>query len=227
MKRLILFCATMLATSLSFAQSPPPPNLAPAAAVDSGCEIPPPAVSAAELATLVCDSSTGKWVHRSMLEPSSIGALAQSEPASTPAATGKSVAEAPGASSAADAALAEDEAPPNVGELISGAGKVIDDWGNLGWLAGVIALINMLLLTLRLRPIDIWMTGLDYKWIKPLVATLLGAAMGGFSTFQTGAGVLNSIVAGALAGLTSVGFHQLIDQTRKRTTKTTEAAAGG
>lgn len=113
----------------------------------------------------------------------------------------------------------DEEPPPNVGELVSGAGQVIDDWKNLGWLAGVIALINLLLNTIRFTPVEYWLASLDYKWIKPLVATILGAALGGFSTFSTGAGILFSIIAGAMAGLTSVGFHELIDKTRKRTTR--------
>lgn len=124
---------------------------------------------------------------------------------------------------APEATPAEGEA--NVGELVTDAGKVIDDWQNLGWLAGVIALINLLLGVLRFRPINDWLVSLDYKWLKPLIATVLGAALGGFSTFETGAGILNSIVAGAVAGLSSVGFHELIDKTRKRTTKPSPAKA--
>ncbi len=123
---------------------------------------------------------------------------------------------APGVSAAADAAP---EDSPDVGEVISDAGKVIDDWQNVGWLAGLIALINLMMNMLRFKPINNWLTTLDYKWIKPLTATLLGAALGGLSTYATGASAINSIVAGAMAGLSSVGFHELMDKTRKRTTK--------
>lgn len=120
---------------------------------------------------------------------------------------------------AAAAAAADDEKPPKVGEIITDAGKVIDDWKNIGWLAGVIAFINFLLNLIRFTPIESWLLGLDYKWIKPLIATLLGAALGGFSSLSTGASVLQSVITGAMAGLGSVGFHELIDKSRKRTTK--------
>jgi hypothetical protein len=109
--------------------------------------------------------------------------------------------------------------PVDAVEIVTSVGKVINDWKNVGWLAGVIALINFLLSLLRFKPIDMALDRLDWKWLKPLIATLLGAALGGFSTFSTGAGVLNSVVAGMLAGLGSVGFHELVDNMRKQTRK--------
>lgn len=115
---------------------------------------------------------------------------------------------------------AEPEAKPvDAVALITSVGKVIDDWRNVGWLAGVIALVNLLLNLLRFKPIDMALERLDWKWLKPLIATLLGALLGGFSTFSTGASVLNSIVAGMLAGLGSIGFHELVDNLRKQTRK--------
>lgn len=111
------------------------------------------------------------------------------------------------------------EKPVEATDLITGAAGVVDTWKQLGWLAGLIALINLLLSTLRFKPLNDWLTELDYKWIKPLIATVLGAALGGLSTFETGAGILLSVVMGIVAGLGSVGFHQLIDTLRKRTSK--------
>ena len=119
----------------------------------------------------------------------------------------------------AEPAAAPAAAPaPSPGELVSGVGTVVDDWKNLGWLAGVMALINLLLNVLRLKPLNDWLAEKDWKWVKPLVAVLLGSALGGFSTFQTGASVLNSILAGFMAGLGSVGFHELMDKLKKQTT---------
>lgn len=165
-----------------------------------------------------------------LLAPLSLQAQDPPDPTTAPAAaataetpTAAPATPAPSTPSSATADKPEGTADPtdgqphdDVGGLITDAGKVIDDWKNVGWLAGVIALINLLLNLLRFRPIDEWLTRIDYKWIKPLVATVLGAALGGFSTFATGASVLNSIVAGAMAGLGSVGFHELMSQTRKR-----------
>ena len=107
---------------------------------------------------------------------------------------------------------------PSPGELVSGVGTVVDDWKNLGWLAGVIALINLLLNVLRLKPLNDYLADKDWKWVKPLVAVVLGSVLGGFSTCQSGASVLNSILAGFMAGLGSVGFHELMDKLKKQTT---------
>lgn len=114
---------------------------------------------------------------------------------------------------------AEAEKPVDAVELITSVGKVVNDWRNIGWLAGVIALINFLLSLLRFKPIDLALDRLDVKWLKPLLATLLGALLGGFSTFSTGGSVLNSVVAGMLAGLGSVGFHELVDNMRRQSRK--------
>jgi hypothetical protein len=126
--------------------------------------------------------------------------------------------EVPEAIAAEPTAEAETK-PVDAVELVTSVGKVIDDWKNVGWLAGVIALINLLLNLLRFKPIDMALERLDWKWLKPLIATVLGATLGGFSVFSTGAGVLNSVVAGMLAGLGSVGFHELVDNLRKQTRK--------
>jgi hypothetical protein len=95
--------------------------------------------------------------------------------------------------------------------------KVIDDWRSVGWLAGLIALINLLINVLRYPVINSWLSSLEVKWVKPLCAVLLGGALGGCSTLATGASVPNSIVAGVLAGLGSVGFHEFIDQLKPKT----------
>lgn len=150
---------------------------------------------------------------------SAVLAQAPGEPVEPVATPEPPKADTPAAEPVAAPAMPADPTPQ---DLIVGLGAVIDNWQNIGWVAGVIALITLLLGILRFKPIDEWLTSLDFKWIKPLIATVLGAALGGFSVFSTGAGVLNSIVAGILAGLGSVGFHELMDKLRKRTTKKTE-----
>ena len=140
----------------------------------------------------------------------------QPTPTPTPTPTTEETAEA---KTAEEPAAEAETKPVDAVELVSAVGQVIDNWQNVGWLAGVIALINFLLSLLRFKPIDMAMERVDVKWLKPLIATLLGAALGGFSTFSTGASVLNSIVAGMLAGLGSVGFHELVDNLRKQSRK--------
>ena len=96
-------------------------------------------------------------------------------------------------------------------ELFAALTKVIDDWRNLGLLAGLIAAINFLIALLRFRMINDFFTKWDIKWLKPLLATVLGGALGGLSVAATGASAINSVLAGCLAGLGSVGFHELIN----------------
>jgi len=119
-------------------------------------------------------------------------------------------------------ALAGDDddsaAPVEVDDLIKGFAQVVDDWKNLGWLAGVVALVNLLILVFRFRPINDALTNLDAKWIKPLIAVILGAVFGGFSAALSGATVPVAILSGVIAGLGSVGFHQLIDQIKTKAT---------
>lgn len=193
MKRILILGAILLAPWPVFGQQP----------ADVETEVEPVSItvlaqSGSTLTATPIETTDSIW-------PSSIGLFAQA---------GEGTAVTP---EARGASLASSDAPsPDVGELVSDAGKVIDDWQNVGWIAGVIALINLLLNLLRFTPINSWLKDLGYAWLKPLIATSLGALLGGFSTYSTGAGVLNSIVAGAMAGLGSVGFHELVNKTRKR-----------
>ena len=145
-------------------------------------------------------------------------ALAQASPGVVAAATLAHATETDAAVASEETSTTEtiDDELPDAGELLQGVGKVADDWKALGWLAGMIALVNLLLNFLRLRILDDYLTYKKWKWLKPLGACLLGAALGGLSVFQTGASVPNSILAGVLAGMGSVGFHELMDKLRKR-----------
>ncbi len=96
---------------------------------------------------------------------------------------------------------------------------IVSDWRKLGWIAGLIALINMLINLLRFRPINEFLEEKDLKWIKPLAACVLGGALGGLTTYQTGVPWLNSVAAGVLTALGSVGFHELISTLLHRTTQ--------
>ncbi len=114
-------------------------------------------------------------------------------------------------SDAAEIAFTEQEGPPlppTLPDLFTQLAKAIDDWRNLGAIAGLIALINLLITLLRFGPIDEWFTVNRWKWTKPYIAAALGAFLGGLSAYQTGASVPNSIVAGILAGMAAVGWHE-------------------
>lgn len=118
----------------------------------------------------------------------------------------------------------DDSAEVTAEDLALGVLDVINQWSTVGWLAGILALINLLLAATRFPPVDQFLTDSNLKWLKPLIAVILGGALGGFSVAlatppderSTPAAVIAAIVAGISAGLGSVGFHQLIDQVRKR-----------
>jgi hypothetical protein len=104
-------------------------------------------------------------------------------------------------------------------DIFRDIGKIINDWRKIGWIAGLIALINLLINLLRFKPINEFLEEKDLKWLKPLAACVLGGALGGLTTYQTGVPWLNSVAAGVLTALGSVGFHELISTLLARTTQ--------
>jgi hypothetical protein len=123
------------------------------------------------------------------------------------------------------AANEDTEAEPTVGELLQGTAKVVDDWKTLGWIAGLIALINLLTHLLRFKWLNDLLEAKNLKHIKPWIAAGLGALTGGFTTFQTGAGVLNSVVAGLMAGFAAIGAHEVMSTKKRKAQRETLAAA--
>jgi len=93
--------------------------------------------------------------------------------------------------------------------------KAIEDWETLGWIGGMAAVIGVLLLLLRFKPLDKLLEDKGIKWIKPYLAVALGALGGFFSTFATGKSILFSIVAGIVAGVASPGLHLLLTKGNK------------
>lgn len=122
--------------------------------------------------------------------------------------------------SAADDGKAEGGA--TVGELIGGTATAVDDWKTLGWVAGLIALINLLTHILRFKPLNSLLESKELKHIKPWIAAALGAVGGGLTTFQTGAGVMNSAVAGLLAGMAAIGAHELMNVKKRKAQRLTK-----
>jgi len=138
-------------------------------------------------------------------------------PAAAPAAVGTPTPAPAPVAAAANTDTEEPEA--TVGDLISGTAKVVDDWKTLGWIAGLIALINLFTHLLRFKWLNDFLEAKDLKHIKPWIAAGFGAIAGGLTTFQTGAGVLNSVVAGLLAGFAAIGAHEVLS-TKKRKAET-------
>lgn len=105
-----------------------------------------------------------------------------------------------------------DEKPPTPDELVTDLGKVIKDWGSLGYLAGLIALLQLLMKVLKFGPIDEWFRVKRRKWIKPYIAAGLGAVTVTMVSYQSSEHILNSVVAGLLAGMGAVGWNELLNK---------------
>ncbi|MFA5028481.1 MAG: hypothetical protein WC713_11460 [Candidatus Methylomirabilota bacterium] len=101
---------------------------------------------------------------------------------------------------------------PTVGELTEAGKQIYSDWVRLGWMGGVAALCGFLLLLLRLKKLDEWLTNKDWKKWKPWVSAFIGAVGGFFSYLvlpdMTWANWPQAVTAGLMAGFAMVGVHQ-------------------
>jgi len=120
----------------------------------------------------------------------------------------------------ATSAFAQDTIPVLDGEIVTPEaemtwdqfsnqlGKVVSDWRTIGCIAGIVALINLLILVLRFKPLNEWLALKKLKWLKVYIAAGLGALLTFFTSYQTGAGWMQSAILGLGFGLTAVGTHQ-------------------
>jgi len=104
-------------------------------------------------------------------------------------------------------------------QLLDMVGKVVSDWRVIGWMAGVIALIALLVAALRFKPLNNLLEKHDLKWIKVYISAGLGALSGFFSAFRTGAGWVQSILIGLMAGWAVIGAHQTVTKANKKKVK--------
>ena len=140
---------------------------------------------------------------------------------------------AAGAVTIAPVALAqttvEGTAPPSpepledmtIDELIESIVLVITDWRTTGWLAGLIALINLLIHLLRLPALDRWLRQNGLTWIKPAAAAVLGGILTALVAYLDGAAIGGAAVAGVLVGLSATGLHELFTAPRRARARTT------
>lgn len=99
---------------------------------------------------------------------------------------------------------------PSIPELLDGAEKTWSDWEKLGWLAGMLALCNLLVNLTKFGPLNSWLESTGRKWILPYVSGALGGVLGGLSAFALHASAAKSIFAGILSGLAAVGGHEAV-----------------
>lgn len=122
-----------------------------------------------------------------------------------------------------DAFAQEPPSPPppaaeeaTTGAVIDAGAKLISsDWEKLGALGSLLAIVNFLMILTKLGALGRWLKDKGLKWVRPLAATLLAGALGALSSLETGLPVMQSLLAGLLAGVGSIGFHELKDTMTK------------
>lgn len=102
-----------------------------------------------------------------------------------------------------------EEPEPTVGDIASGAGEVYNIWKTQGWIAGLTALIYLLVQITKLGIIKKWL-GVR-KWLRPLIALVLGLAGATFAAMSGGVVWWNALLGGIGAALGSSGFNELLN----------------
>lgn len=110
-----------------------------------------------------------------------------------------------------DAVVADggEEPEPTVGDIVSGAGDVYNIWKTSGWIAGLTALIYLLIQITKVGFIKKWL-GVR-KWLRPLIAVVLGLAGATFAAMQGGVVWWSALLGGLGAALGSSGFNELMN----------------
>lgn len=97
---------------------------------------------------------------------------------------------------------------PTIPSLVGDATKVYDDWQKLGWLAGLLALVNLLVSLMKFGPIGKWMEDNNKQFLRPYIALGLGAALGLLTALVAHVPIAQALGAGVLGGLAAVGLHE-------------------
>ena len=120
------------------------------------------------------------------------------------------IAAAPVAETEPSAPSSTTEPQLSVDELVAQVGQVVSDWRTLGAVAGLIALINLLINLLRLPRLHAFLSTRRLRWLKPYLSAALGALLTGLSAYQTDSALLPAILSGLIFGLGAVGVHESI-----------------
>lgn len=104
--------------------------------------------------------------------------------------------------------------PEEMGDQIK---KTVKDWRVYGWLAGLAAAITLLLMVLKYKPVDKLFERWGVKWIKPIIAAVLGGASAGIASYLADGDVINAVVAGMLlVGPAAVGYFETANKVKAR-----------
>lgn len=106
----------------------------------------------------------------------------------------------------------EPSSDPTLDSLLKDAEKVQTDWTALGMLAGLMALVNLLVNLTKFGPLKKWMDDNNLQWLRSVIALVLGGALGGLGAASLGGNagkIVFGALAGVVAGLSASGGHQL------------------
>ena len=105
--------------------------------------------------------------------------------------------------------MATDEEAAELPGLIGDATAIYSEWKTGGWMAGLLALVTLLMNLLRFGPINEFFRVKQLMWLKPILAAAFGAVAAGIGAGVAGAAVGPSLIAGVLAGLGAVGLYEV------------------
>lgn len=109
-------------------------------------------------------------------------------------------------------ALAAEPTNPSIEQLLSELLGSIETWKASGWLAGSVAVVNLLVNALKFKPLADWLEKLKIGWwLRPVISVVLGILAGVFSNLVGGASVGTAILIALLSGISSTGFHELMN----------------
>lgn len=118
----------------------------------------------------------------------------------------KAIAAETGPSTAASEPAA---AEPSSDDLVKSVVKIASDWKAGGALAGVAAVLALLLQVSKMNLFRKLLDDKGREWMRPVGLTLLSAAGGVVTALQAGAPKGAAALAGAMAGLSGVGAREL------------------
>ena len=98
--------------------------------------------------------------------------------------------------------------------IVSDIQSVINSWETLGSVAGLIALLQLLIKSLKFKPVNELFKKYKIKWTKPYIAITLGAIAGALSAYSTNTSIPSGALAGLITGLASVGWNETINKVK-------------
>src|SRR6185295_16001744 len=101
-------------------------------------------------------------------------------------------------------------------QLIPQIVQLINDWRSLGAIAGLVGVVNFLITFTKLPFISSWIDApdaysKDKKWIRPILSILSAGLISMLAAKNTGASLVLALGHGILAGMGSIGFHEIVD----------------